>query len=240
MTELRWPAKKYIIQVARFDPAKGIPDVIESYAEFRRQLYRIHPTIEAPQLVVCGNGSVDDPDGTLIYDQTMNHLETRFPEYLTSVSVMRLAPNDQLLNTLLSASHIVLQLSTREGFEVKVSEALHKGKPVIATNCGGIPLQVQHEKNGFLVEPHDWHAVAAHLLELWTNEELYEEMSTYAKNSVSDEVGTVGNALSWLYLADKWGNGKGVEPNERWVNDLAREEVGISYTEKENRLPRFE
>jgi glycosyltransferase involved in cell wall biosynthesis len=152
---------------------------------------------------------------------------------------MRLPPNDQLLNTLLSASHIVLQLSTREGFEVKVSEALHKGKPVIATNCGGIPLQVQHEKNGFLVEPHDWHAVAAHLLELWTNEELYEEMSAYAKHSVSDEVGTVGNALSWLYLADKWANGKGIEPNEKWVNDLARGEVGIPYTEKENRLPRF-
>lgn len=52
MTELKWPAKKYIIQVARFDPAKGIPDVIESYAEFRRLLSRHHSQIEAPQLVM--------------------------------------------------------------------------------------------------------------------------------------------------------------------------------------------
>jgi glycosyltransferase involved in cell wall biosynthesis len=52
MTELRWPAKKYIIQVARFDPAKGIPDVIESYAEFRRLLAKHHPHNEAPQLVM--------------------------------------------------------------------------------------------------------------------------------------------------------------------------------------------
>lgn len=182
---------------------------------------------------------MDDPDGTLIYDQTMTHIETRFPHLLSSISVMRLAPNDQLLNTLLSASHIVLQLSTREGFEVKVSEAIHKGKPVIATNCGGIPLQVQHEKNGYLVEPQDWHAVAKHLLDLWTDDELYERMSTFAKTSVSDEVGTVGNALSWLYLADKWASGNGVTPNERWVNDLAREEAGIPYTEKETKLPRF-
>jgi len=107
---------------------------------------------------------------------------------------MRLAPNDQLLNTLLSASHVVLQLSTREGFEVKVSEALHKGKPVIATNTGGIPLQIQDGKNGFLVPPGDWHAVAAHLVQLWTDDALYERMSNYAKVSVSDEVGTVGNA----------------------------------------------
>jgi len=151
---------------------------------------------------------------------------------------MRLAPNDQLLDTLLSASHAVLQLSTREGFEVKVSEAIHKGKPTIATNCGGIPLQVQHGKNGYLVEPGDWHAVAGHLLDLWTDEELYEEMSNYAKHSVSDEVGTVGNALSWFYLANKWANGKGIEPQEKWVNDLAREEAGIPYEKGENRLPR--
>jgi trehalose-6-phosphate synthase len=51
-TELKWPAQKYIIQVARFDPAKGIPDVIESYAEFRRRLAKNHPHIEAPQLVM--------------------------------------------------------------------------------------------------------------------------------------------------------------------------------------------
>lgn len=238
MTELKWPSKKYIIQVARFDPAKGIPDVIESYAEFRRLLAQQHPEQDAPQLVICGNGSVDDPDGTIIYDQTMANLETRFPQLLTSVSVMRLAPNDQLLNTLISASHIVLQLSTREGFEVKVSEGLHKGKPVIATKAGGIPLQIQDGKNGFLVDAGDFHAVAGHLLALWTDEKLYKKMSAFAKQSVSDEVGTVGNALSWFYLADKWSNGT-ITPNERWVNDLAREAAGIPYGNTENRLPRF-
>ncbi|KUJ15346.1 glycosyltransferase family 4 protein [Mollisia scopiformis] len=238
MTELTWPFKKYIVQVARFDPAKGIPTVIESYAEFRRLLAKHHPHIEPPQLVICGNGSVDDPDGTIILDQTMSQLERRFPHLISSISVMRLAPNDQLLNTLLSAAHIVLQLSTREGFEVKVSEAIHKGKPTIATNCGGIPLQVQHRKNGYLVEPGDWKAVAKHLLDLWTDEKLYEEMSAFAKISVSDEVGTVGNALSWFYLADKWANGKGVVPKGRWVNDLARDEAGVPYAEGEKRLPR--
>ncbi|KAH7336410.1 glycosyltransferase family 4 protein [Rhexocercosporidium sp. MPI-PUGE-AT-0058] len=238
MTQLKWPLQKYFIQVARFDPAKGIPDVIQSYAEFRRLLIKHDSTLEAPQLVICGNGSIDDPDGTIVLDQTMHTLETQFPDLLSSISVMRLAPNDQLLNTLLSASHTVLQLSTREGFEVKVSEAIHKGKPVIATNCGGIPLQVQHGKNGFLVEAGDWRAVAKHLLTLWTDEKLYGEMCAFAKVSVSDEVGTVGNALSWFYLADKWANGKGVVPEGRWVNDLAREEAGIPYTEGENRLPR--
>lgn len=42
---------KYIAQVARFDPSKGIPTVIDSYAEFRRQLDKMGVT-DTPQLVV--------------------------------------------------------------------------------------------------------------------------------------------------------------------------------------------
>ena len=42
---------KYIVQIARFDPAKGIPTVIDSYAEFRRQLDKKAIT-DTPQLVV--------------------------------------------------------------------------------------------------------------------------------------------------------------------------------------------
>jgi glycosyltransferase involved in cell wall biosynthesis len=168
----------------------------------------------------------------------MTFLELHAREYLSSISIMRLPPNDQLLNTVLSNAHTVLQLSTREGFEVKVSEALHKGRPVIATNVGGIPLQVQDKKTGFLVESGDWKAVAEKLLLLWTDDGIYKEMSASAAKGVSDEVGTVGNALGWFYLADKWANGGGIKPNEKWVNDLGREEAGLPYVKGENKLPR--
>ncbi|KAK6222228.1 clock-controlled gene-9 protein (glycosyl transferase group 1) [Colletotrichum tabaci] len=240
MTELEWPARKYIIQVARFDPSKGIPTVIDSYAEFRRLLEEKGET-DIPQLVVCGNGSVDDPDASMIYDQTMNQLEKHYPHLVKDCSIMRLDPNDQLLNTVIANAHVVLQLSTREGFEVKVSEALHAGRPVIATRAGGIPLQVKDNVNGFLVEPGDFKAVAGHLLDLFTDNELHKKMSYAAATGVSDEVGTVGNALGWFYLAAKWaevGVKPGLRGDERWVNDMAREEAGKPYTEGENRLPR--
>ncbi len=243
MAELDWPARKYIAQVARFDPAKGIPTVIDSYAEFRRQLEKTGAT-DIPQLVVCGNGSIDDPDTSMIYDQTMTQMETHYPNLVKDVSIMCLEPNDQLLNTILANAHVVLQLSTREGFEVKVSEALHAGRPVIATLAGGIPLQVKDKVNGFLVQPGDWKAVAGHLLQLFTDDELHAKMSRAAQTGVSDEVGTVGNALSWYYLAAKWAevaskNSQGrIVGKERWVNDMAREDAGFPYTEGENRLPR--
>jgi len=151
--------------------------------------------------------------------------------------VMRLGPTDQLLNALLSNAKVALQLSTREGFEVKVSEALHKGVPVIASKAGGIPLQVQHEKSGFLVEPSDSNAVAKYLDILFGDEQKYEAMSQFAASHVSDEVGTVGNAVCWMYLANKLSKGEKLESNGRWIWDLARDEADEPKG-KEDWLPR--
>ena len=143
-----------------------------------------------------------------------------------------------VLNALMQNSKIALQLSTREGFEVKVSEALHCGKPIIATRTGGIPLQVQHEKSGYLVDPGDNVAVAKHLYDLYTDEGLYRQMSQFAKKNVSDEVGTVGNAAAWLYLAVMLSRGVKLQPKGAWLNDMLRAETGEEYTESEPRLPR--
>jgi len=192
-----------------------------------------------PQLLLCGHGAVDDPDASIIYDQIMGQLQREeYRPYANDIIVMRLPPSDQLLNALMANSKIALQLSTREGFEVKVSEALHAGKPIVACLTGGIPLQVQHGKNGFLVTPGDNETVATHLFDLWNDENKYKEFSEFAKNNVSDEVGTIGNSLAWLYLAAVYTRGQKLKPNGAWLNDLLREEAGEPYQPGEPRLPR--
>lgn len=235
---INYPDEEYIVQIARFDPSKGIPDVLASYAKFRELLKRNAPDMTPPKLLVCGHGSVDDPDGNVIYDAVMSDLKDNLSDLADSISVVRLGPSDQILNALLSKAKIALQLSTREGFEVKVSEAIHKGKPIIASRAGGIPLQVQDQKNGFLVEVGDTNAVAQHLYDLCTDNELYSRMSQAALDTVSDEVSTVGNALCWLYLASQLTAGKRVTPNGAWINDMAREEAGVPYEKGENKLKR--
>ena len=191
--------------------------------------------------MVCGHGAVDDPDASIIFDQCMQHIDlARFDEIRKDIIIIRLGPSDQLLDSLLSTAKIIWQLSKREGFEVKVSEALHKGKPVIATRAGGIPLQIQDGKNGFLVEVGDSDAVAEKSFELFNDPQKYKVMSDYAKVSVSDEVGTVGNAVCWLYLAQKLARGGEFVGNRKWVVDYAREEAKIPWTETENRLPRVD
>ena len=56
------------------------------------------------------------------------------------------------MNAFQRAARVVIQKSMREGFGLVVSEALWKGRPVVAGNVGGIPLQIVDGKTGFLVE----------------------------------------------------------------------------------------
>ena len=69
---------------------------------------------------------MDDPDGSLIYDQTMDLIHGDFSDLKDDIIVIRLGPSDQLLNAILSKAHVALQLSDREGFEVNISENSHK------------------------------------------------------------------------------------------------------------------
>jgi len=143
-----------------------------------------------------------------------------------------------VLNALMANARIALQLSTREGFEVKVSEAVHTGVPIIACRTGGIPLQIEHGKSGYLTTPGDNAAVAQHLYELSTDVGLWRRISEYAKTHVSDEVGTVGNAAAWLYLAVMYSRGVKIQPKGQWLNDMLRAETGELYVAGETKLPR--
>lgn len=194
--------RPYLIQIARFDPSKGIPDVVESFRLARKKLAE-NPDVVMPQLVLVGHGSVDDPDGMPLLHLT-NHMLSLplYRDLAHDVKVARIHHSDQLLNALLRQSHIALQLSHKEGFEIKVSEALLKGKPVISYKAGGIPLQIEHEKNGFVIEKvGNTKAVAEKIVELFTNAQLYRKMSQQASELARRDVLTVPNAIRWLQLA---------------------------------------
>lgn len=94
MTELAWPMREYIVQIARFDPSKGIPNVIDSYARFRK-LCEASGEDEVPQLLICGHGAVDDPDASIIYDQIVQLIHGKYAEYVQDIVVMRCPPSDQ-------------------------------------------------------------------------------------------------------------------------------------------------
>lgn len=52
-----------------------------------------------------------------------------------------------------ASSRFLIVPSRSEGFGLVVSEAMYCGTPVIGTLVGGIPEQIRHDENGFLVPP---------------------------------------------------------------------------------------
>jgi trehalose synthase len=53
------------------------------------------------------------------------------------------------------AADVVMQKSTKEGFGLTVSEALWKGRSMVAGNVGGIRSQIKHGETGWLVDSVD-------------------------------------------------------------------------------------
>ncbi|KAG0136194.1 hypothetical protein HOY82DRAFT_599379 [Tuber indicum] len=127
------------------------------------------------------------------------------------------------------ANQLVVQLSLRKGFKVKVLETLHHRKPVVATGAGGIPLQNEHGKSGSLVEVGDTQSVADHLSDLYSNNDLQIRVSNHAKVSVIDGVGAIGNDACWLCFASNVVGCQVLQPGGKWITDMTRAETGQNY-----------
>jgi trehalose synthase len=129
--------KPIVTQISRFDRLKDPVGVIEAYTQVKRYI--------DCRLVLAGGTATDDPEGAQVL-QEVNERAANDPE----IHVLLLPQNDLEVNALQRASAVIVQKSLREGFGLTVSEALWKGKPVVASNVGGIPLQVTHKYSGLL------------------------------------------------------------------------------------------
>lgn len=95
---------------------------------------------------------------------------------------------------------MILQKSTKEGFGLTVTEALWKGKPVVAGNVGGIPLQIKDGETGFLVNPHNYDECADRIIKFLQNPELAQEMGRKAKEYVREKFLTTRLLSDYLDL----------------------------------------
>ncbi|MBN2542764.1 glycosyltransferase [bacterium] len=165
--------KPIITQVSRMDPWKDPVGVLEVYKLVKEKV--------DCRLLFCYNLATDDPEGMKIYD--IVHKKAR--EFTQNGDVIFVVGNNELLvNAIQRFSTIIIQKSTREGFGLVVSEALWKGKPVVAGNVGGIPTQIVNEETGFLVDPNDYEACADKVITLLKDEKLAKEMGRKAKEYV--------------------------------------------------------
>lgn len=70
-----------------------------------------------------------------------------------------------------------------ESFPTVILEAFSASLPVIATNWRGIPDQVTHERNGYLFNLHDTTGMASCILQLASDTNLYQHLSSHARHN---------------------------------------------------------
>jgi trehalose synthase len=159
-----------VTQISRFDYLKDPVGVIKVYKMVKRHL--------DCQLVLAGGGATDDPEGM----QVLQEVRTAAADD-PDIHVLFLPPSSDIeINALQRASAVVMQKSLKEGFGLTVSEALWKGRPVIATAVGGIPLQIAHRYSGML--SHSIEGTAHYLKQLLQEPEFAEKLGKNGKEHV--------------------------------------------------------
>ena len=176
--------KPILTQVSRFDKWKDPEGVLEVFKRVQQD--------EDCSLVLLGNMAADDPEGPAIFQSI-----TETAAAMDDVQLIT-QYDPVLVNALQRRATVVLQLSKREGFGLTVSEALWKGTPVVATQVGGIPLQVKDSKMGFLVEPEAYDAAAERVLTLLKDPNLCAEFGNAGREHVRGEFLIPRLLLDWL------------------------------------------
>lgn len=101
----------------------------------------------------------------------------------------------------LSTFDVFVLSSINEGVPLSVIEAMGAGKPVIATDVGGLRLLVKPSVNGSLVPPNDPAALETAMRDMAANPALRQEMGKRSRQIASDafSVSTMINRYQDLY-----------------------------------------
>ncbi len=168
--------KPVITQVSRLDPWKDPEGVIDVFKIVKEKV--------DCRLMLCYNVASDDPEGLQMYKK----VQRKANRMLERGEILLVVGNkEKLVNAVQRFSSVIIQKSTREGFCLAVTEALWKGTPVVASNIGGIPSQIEDGRNGFLLEPTDTEGFADRVIHLLRNPKEGKELGRQGKETVREK-----------------------------------------------------
>lgn len=173
------------------DVVFGVVGRLESEKDHRTLLQAFRALIDhgqAARLLIIGDGSLrgelESCSRTLGLERNVTFLGARtdIPQLLAALDVFVLS-------------------SVHEGVPLSVIEAMGAGKPVIATDVGGLRLLVKPSINGTLVPPGDPAALEAAMRDLAANPRLRQEMGLQSRQIACDSfsVSTMINRYQEIY-----------------------------------------
>jgi glycosyltransferase involved in cell wall biosynthesis len=149
-------------------PVKGHLTALEGMAEFSRQCRNW-------RLLLIGDG----PERAKLESFLAGH-----PEWAHRVTFLGLSHR---VPELMRALDVYVLPSIAEGISNSLLEAMASGVPVVATATGGNPEVVVDGDSGLLFPVGDGARLAAHLLRLYDEAKLREDLSARARRRVNEE-----------------------------------------------------
>lgn len=120
-------SKPLLVQVTRLDKAKRLQDTIRIVRKLRNET--------DVEYVLVGNTVSDDPEGVSVFEELIKVDDITFFPFFEG-------DNSSFVNIFQTAADVVIHKPIKEGFGLVLTEAAFKGRPVIASRVGGIPLQI--------------------------------------------------------------------------------------------------
>lgn len=162
--------KPILLQVAPYARAKDPLGVIRAHRLAK-------PYVDC-RLVLAGGGAMDNPEGAAVLAE-VREAAAGDPD----IHPLVLPPDAALeINALQRAAAIVIHKPLQEDFGLAVAEAMWKGKPVIASFAGGLPVQIISEVTGYGV--HSVEGTAFRIRQLLQEPELMARLGGAAREYV--------------------------------------------------------
>ena len=146
--------KGYFLYLGRLSKEKGVHYLIEAMKGLPQKI-EIH---------IVGKGS--EENSLKKYAEANN---------LDNIKFLGFKNREEIKEEYQNCIATILPCNWFENFPTTNMESFINGKPVIASNIGGIPEQVEHNKTGLLFEPANVEHLKECILTYWNNPELVKE-----------------------------------------------------------------
>lgn len=185
--------KPLVSQMARFNRLKDQTGLIRVFNKVRKKV--------DCQLILLGFLALDNVEG----QKTFEKVEKMAAKSKYSDDIKPILVNSEILvNCLQRASSVVVLKSFKEGFGLVVAESLYKGTPVVASNVGGIPLQVIDGVTGFLHEPTNVQGFCDSIVKIVKDEKLRDELGKNGQEHVKKNFLIDRLMSDWIDLFTKY------------------------------------
>lgn len=177
------PEDPVVAQIARWDKLKDMTGVMRAFVQMADAPPNTHLWLVGP----AASGVADDPEAHRVFEDCSAEWRA-LPEdirqrvHLISVPMEDREENAAVINAIQSHAAVIVQKSLAEGFGLTVTEAMWKGKPVVASAVGGIRQQVINGQSGILLpNPSDEAACGQAIRNLLANAAWAAELGSAAK-----------------------------------------------------------